>query len=132
MEVSMRKLFCVLACGLAVGVAGLSGSRAALQEKKEASNKEKVIGAWESTKSGSGIPPGSIFEFTKDGKLKIKIKQDGKEVAVEGTYTVDGDVITSAGPKGEKPDKNKIKKLTDTELITVDEQGKVDEFKRKK
>src|SRR5271170_2206230 len=122
MEVSMGKLLCVLSCGLVAGIVGLGTcAHAELQEKKEASNKEKVVGVWEVTKSASGIPVGSVYEFTNDGKLKIKIKPEGKDEGnVEGTYSVDGDTITSAGPKGENSDKNKIKKLTDSELITVD------------
>jgi uncharacterized protein (TIGR03066 family) len=128
----MRKLLCVVACSFAVGVVGFGDSRSSLAQQKDKPNKEKIIGVWEVAKSGSGIPPGSIFEFTKDGKLKITIKADGKEVMVEGTYSVDGDTISSAGPKGENSDKNKIKKLTETELVTEDEKGKVDEFKKKK
>jgi len=129
----MRRSLCFLVCGLSLGIVGIGGaSLADDKDKKEVPNKDKVIGIWEVTKSGSGIPPGATFEFTKDGKLKVTIKADGKEVTVEGTYKVEGDTITSAGPKGEKPDKNKIKKLTDTELVTEDEKGKVDEFKKKK
>jgi len=131
----MRWFRCGLLCCLAVGFIGLATSSPSFAQAKKddkASNKEKILGSWEVTKSGSGIPPGSIFEFTKDGKLKITVKADGKEVTVEGTYSVEGDTITSAGPKGEKADKNKIKKLTATELVTEDEKGKVDEFKKKK
>jgi uncharacterized protein (TIGR03066 family) len=127
----MRWFHRSLLCWLALAIVGFAGSSLIGQEKKEKSNKEKLVGVWEVTKSASGIPAGAVFEFTKDGKLKISFKADGKDVNVEGTYTVDGDTISSAGPKGEKPDKNKIKKLTDTELITEDEKGKVDEFKKK-
>jgi uncharacterized protein (TIGR03066 family) len=129
----MRGLLWVLVCGLTLGFVGVGGSSLADdKDKKEAPNQEKLIGIWEVTKPGSGIPMGATFELTKDGKLKVTIKVEGKEVTVEGTYKVEGDTVTFAGPKGEKPDKYKIKKLTDTEFVTEDEKGKVDEFKKKK
>lgn len=112
------------------------------EPKKELSNKEKILGTWEPVKPKAGEP--DSIAFLPDGKMKVMAKDDkGKPVTVEGTYTVDGDKITSAphGPDGKPlkgPDGKEMKetatitKLTDTELVTKDEKGKTDEFKKKK
>jgi uncharacterized protein (TIGR03066 family) len=131
--------------GLAVGLAGCSGSSTgntkntqastkAPEPAKEASNKDKIVGTWEVTKS-KDAPPGSTLEFTKDGKMKMTATVEGKPVTMEATYTVDGDKITNVmkTPDGkEAKETATITKLTDTELVTKDEKGKIDEFKRKK
>ena len=110
--------------------------------KKEATNKEKIVGTWEPAKSKEGDP--DSIEFTADGKMKVTGKDDkGKPIAIGGTYTVEGDKITSVphgpddkpmkGPDGkEMKETATITKLTDTELVTKDEKGKTDEFKKKK
>ncbi len=109
---------------------------------KPKANKDKIVGVWEFVKSSdpeSAPPSGTTMEFAKDGKLKIVIKIDGKELPIpEGKYQVDGDTltVTMAGPDGkEKPEKSKITKLTDTEFVLVDDsKGKqeVIELKKKK
>jgi len=130
MEVAMFRSVCVLVCGVALGFIGLACNApvAEQKEKKELSNKDKLIGAWELTKAGNGFSPGAIFEFTKDGKLIITLA--GDKDSMVGSYSVDGDTITR--PEGQDPYKKTIKKLTETELVTEDESGQVDEFKRKK
>ena len=68
------------------------------------------------------LPEGSkwAYELKLDGYRALAIKAGGKEDKLEGTYSVDGDKIESVGPKGEK-ETIKIKKLTDTELVTESE-----------
>ncbi|HTU18619.1 MAG TPA: lipocalin family protein [Gemmataceae bacterium] len=114
------------------------------EAKPAASNKDKIVGTWELTKGGGEMPPGAIIELTKDGKMKISVKDPkGQTQTMDGTYTVDGDkLITGPLDKDGKPIKGKdgkemkdtmtILKLTDTELVTKDEKGKTDEFKKKK
>ena len=111
-------------------VLALAGSSFA--EEKKDSNKTKLVGVWEVTKS-EGAPPGSTVEFTKDGKMIVTMKVDDKPVKVEGTYAVEGDSIKSNLKVNDKEMKEtvKIKKLTDKELVTLDEKGKTDEFKKK-
>lgn len=130
---------------LAVGLAGCGGastgntkntqtSGKAPEPEKRASNKDKLVGTWEVTKS-KDAPPGATLEFTKDGKVKMTAMVEGKSMTMESTYTVDGDKITNVtkGPDGkEKKEIATITKLTDTELITKDEKGDLDEFKKKK
>jgi uncharacterized protein (TIGR03066 family) len=98
--------------------------------KKEPSNNEKIVGVWEVTKSADA-PPGAVFEFTKDGKMKISFKANDKDMSMEMNYKVEGDTITATGPDG-KAEPAKIKKLTDSELAIEDAKGKVDEYKKKK
>ena len=56
---------------------------------------------------------------------------------MEGAYKLDGDKLTVTLRTPEEKDKEltdtvTITKLTDKELITKDQKGKVDEFKKKK
>jgi uncharacterized protein (TIGR03066 family) len=102
--------------------------------KKEASNQEKLLGTWVVAKS-KGAPPGATLEFTKDNKMKMTVKQDGKEQSMDATYVVEGNKIITTmklPPDGkEKKETATIEKLTDTELVTKDEKGETDEFKKK-
>jgi uncharacterized protein (TIGR03066 family) len=99
--------------------------------KKEPTNKEKIIGTWELTKSAApDAPPGVTYEFTKDGKFKVTAKINGKEGGYERTYTVDADKINLGG-EGD-PKSAKIKKLTETILVLDYGDGATDELKRKK
>jgi len=98
--------------------------------KKELTNKEKIIGTWELTKTDTpDVPPGVTFEFTKDGKFKVAAKINGQEGGYERTYTVDGDQINM---KPGDPKTARIKKLTDAILVIEYDDGATDELKRKK
>jgi uncharacterized protein (TIGR03066 family) len=101
----------------------------AAEEKKEPSNKEKLIGTWEVTKSADA-PAGTTIEFTKDGKFKVTAKVDGKEGGYERTYTVDEDTINFGGDGD--PKTAMIKKLTETILVLDYGDGATDELKRYK
>jgi uncharacterized protein (TIGR03066 family) len=106
---------------LSVTVVGVAGT----------DNAKKIVGVWEVVK-GEGAPPGSTVEFTKDGKLKVQAKVGDKEFKIDGTYKVEGEKLmvklTFEGKTVEET--NKIKKLTEKELLLEDEKGKVEEFKR--
>lgn len=124
----MRSLHVVLVGCLFLGLVAVAQGA----DKKEPTNKEKIVGVWEPTK-GDSLPKGATIEFTKDGKLKIAIKVEGKTITADGTYTVDGDKLTTVlkDEGKEKKETVKIKKLTDKELVTEDSKGMVDEFKKK-
>ncbi len=114
----------VLALGLVAGV------RAA-----DKIDKDKLVGSWEVTKADEGGPPaGTVLVFDKYGKMKITHKKDGKETTDEGTYTIDGDKMTVTVKQDGKENKHMvtIKKLTDTEMVAENEQGKKIECKKKK
>jgi uncharacterized protein (TIGR03066 family) len=77
------------------------------------------------TKPGEGGKPpvGTTIEYTKDGKMKMKGKADGKEFVFEGTYVVEGNKLTGIMKTSDREEKGTltIKKLTDKELVTEDE-----------
>jgi uncharacterized protein (TIGR03066 family) len=94
-----------------------------------------IIGKWEVTKADDGtLPVGSIVEFTKDGKFISREKLDAKDVTFEGTYKVEGDKFDLDLKAGDQSIKVSITitKLTDDELHTKNDDGKVVEVKRKK
>jgi uncharacterized protein (TIGR03066 family) len=119
---------------VAVLVAGLFGSLRA--EEKKPDNKTLIVGVWELTKAGEGAKPpvGTTMEYTKDGKIKMTGKADGKEFVFDGTYVVEGNKLTGTMKTSDREEKGTltIKRLTDKELVTEDEAGRVLEFKRKK
>lgn len=110
-----------------------SGGRSSSVTPTAASNAEKIIGMWEVTKGE--MPPGSTVEFGKDGKMKMTMKVPGGKppVSMEATYKVEGDTIKSTMKAGgmEKTETLKIKELTDSKLVTLDEKNTTDEFKKK-
>jgi uncharacterized protein (TIGR03066 family) len=95
---------------------------------------KKLIGVWELSKADNS-PPGAVtVEFTKDNKLKLRIKANDKELKIDGTYELkDNDIVSMLTFEGQtKTETNKIKKLTEKELVIEDEKGKVEEYKRAK
>jgi uncharacterized protein (TIGR03066 family) len=122
----MKKLLAI------ASVLFLGFASAAVAADKADASKEKLVGVWEAAKGD--LPKGSTVEFTKDGKIKIEVKAEGKSHSEEGAYELDGNTIktTHKGKDGKEVKESlKIKKLTDEQLVTEDEKGKVDEFKRK-
>jgi uncharacterized protein (TIGR03066 family) len=108
---------------------------AALVRAEEKVDGAKLVGKWEATKADPGtIPVGSTVEFTAKNTMKVVHKADGKEIIGEGTYKVDGDKFAFELKIGDNTTKKTItiKKLTDTELMTADEQGKSITFKKVK
>jgi uncharacterized protein (TIGR03066 family) len=120
----------MLRIGLAaVLLLGVSTARA--DDKKDL-DKDRLVGVWEVTK-GESLPVGTTAEFTKDGKLKIVIKDKGQTITIEGTYKIDGQAFKSTLKFGDKENTELIKvpTLTDKELVLVDEKGQKDTFKKK-
>jgi uncharacterized protein (TIGR03066 family) len=127
-EASMKLLSVVVA---SCCVFGVSGARA---EDKKDSNAEKIVGIWEVTK-GESLPVGSTLDLTKDGKLKLVVKQGDKAITVEGTYKVEGNdfKVTMKGPGGKEASEiMQIMKLTDKELVIFDTHKQTDIFKKTK
>jgi|SRR4051812_35893745 len=117
--------------------AGLAAGLRADDKKAEGKTDDyaaKAVGLWEVSK-GESLPAASTLELTKDGRLTLVVKRGGQPLRVEGTYKVKGDAMTvkMKGPDGgEHEETMKITKLTDDELVTLDDQKKTDTFKRKK
>lgn len=123
----MKRLFAVV---LGVAVFGVAGFSPAADDD----NAKKLVGTWEITKSGSDLPAGSVIEFTKDGKLNVTLKLDGKDEKIAGTYKVQKEQLMVTLKAGEETidETVTIKKLTDDALVIEDKDKKVDEFKKKK
>lgn len=106
-------------------VLAFGGALAADDKKDEKIDPAKLVGGW-------CVPPlndTALLEFTKDGKVKIKLFQN-----LEGTYKVSGSKLTMKLKVGlgEEEMAYTITKLTDTELVTKDKDGKEEKFERLK
>jgi uncharacterized protein (TIGR03066 family) len=128
-----------VACVAAALAAGASADdkKDGKDKDKVSKAKEKIVGVWEI--QAKGAPPGATptMEFTKDGKLTLIAKAGDKEFKVEGTYTVEDDKLTTTlkppmGGGKEFKQTWTITKLTDTDLETKDDKGKVTQFTKKK
>jgi uncharacterized protein (TIGR03066 family) len=116
---------------LGAAVMGLGGFAAADEKDDYA---KKIIGKWEITKTEGDEPIGTLVEFTKDGKLSITLKADGKEIKIDGTYKVEKDKLTTEATVSGKTEKDvdTIKKLTDDELQIENKDKKTITLKKKK
>src|SRR5262249_54546539 len=131
-EVVMNALRLPAAFLTVLAVVMLAAAPARAAEK--ATNKDKIVGTWEVVKSESDVAVGDTIEFTKDGKININAKVDGKAMMFKGTYAVDGDKLTvtiKIDDNNEHKETMTIKTLTDKSLVTVDDKKKTDEFKKK-
>jgi uncharacterized protein (TIGR03066 family) len=113
----------VIVCVLSLGVRA--------DDKKDYS--KQVIGVWEVVKADpDSLPVGAVVDMAKDGKLKVTMKEDKKEVTHEGTYKLDGDKIMVTLKMNDQEIKHTvtIKKISDTEM-TTEHDGKTVQFKKK-
>jgi uncharacterized protein (TIGR03066 family) len=120
--------------GLWVVSGSAPSSAAPAPPRREATNQEKVVGAWELTKSASGEPIGATLVFTPEGRIKLSATVEGKAVNLDGTYAVDGDTLTVTWKVTGADDfkvTTTITKLTETALVTRDDRGKLNEYKKK-
>jgi uncharacterized protein (TIGR03066 family) len=83
---------------------------------------KQLVGKW-ALKRDAGK---TVIEFTKDGKVTVAMVVNDMEMKLEGTYKLDGKKLIISVKAGEKEVERTrtIFDLTDTELITTDEQGK--------
>lgn len=102
-------------------------------DDKKAVDKDKLVGKWKVIKA-EGVPPGTIVEFTKDGKMKISIEMDGMKLDLDGTYKVEGDKLHTAMKLGDKEEKDidTIKTLTADKLSIIDKEGKAADLEKVK
>ena len=84
---------------------------------------EKLVGKWDAT---TGPIKGAVFEFGKDGKLKLTVKMGDNTAKLEGKYKVaSADIIelTFKGPD-DKEKTDKVKYKFDKEDVTlIDPEG---------
>jgi|GEM_PF-4915977 len=127
----------MLSCLAILGLA-ISASAAPKEDKKKPGkddNATKLVGKWAPVAANKKLATNLMEVFTKDGKYTMGDPKL-KEGLVEGTYKVEGDVVTIT----KKIDKEgtatstqqrTIKKITDTE-IEFSFGGKIVHYKRLK
>lgn len=113
----------ILGCAAVLALAWVTTAQEKKDEKFDA---KKLIGKWETTDKKAVV----LIEFAADGKLSVS----SGEVKAEGNYKLEGDKldVTLKFLGEEHKEKLTVKKLTDTELETVDSKGKSETLKRKK
>jgi uncharacterized protein (TIGR03066 family) len=123
----------------ATSLAALTVSVSALAQAPEPKDTEKkLLGKWQLVKSSKGdLPSGLVatIHFEKDNKVKMHIELADKKQDVSATWKLDGMKLTveyTDGPPKGKTETMTIKKLTDEELVTVDEKDVTEEFKKVK
>jgi uncharacterized protein (TIGR03066 family) len=119
--------------GVAAVVVVLSASARAEDDKVDYA--KLIVGKWEVSKAvEGGAPVGSLIEFTKDGKLKASIKTGDEPLMLEGTYKVVKDTFVMTLKMGDEEMTKTITitKISDKEMSTKSEDGKVVELKKKK
>src|SRR5262245_56404390 len=134
-----RCLMRLLLASLATICALTAGAHSAPAPKDKTTG-EKLLGTWKLVRSGQPIPEGTTYfvEFTKDGKMSLRIQSTRKEVeetVLKGTYKLDSDEIdyTRDLPDGgKKQEVLTIRKLTENELVTTDPDDIKEEFERVK
>jgi uncharacterized protein (TIGR03066 family) len=116
----------------------LTVSVSALAQEKDPKDAGKLVGKWKLVKSSKGdLPAGlsAVIQFDKDGKFKTLIELGDKKQEGSGTWKLDGKKLTvefTDGPQKGKKETNEVKKLTDDELVTVDDEQVTEEFKKAK
>lgn len=128
----MKMLGVVLA---GIALVGLAAPARAQEKADKADNKKLIVGKWEAVKADEDtLPVGAVVEHTADGKLKVTVKEGGKEEVINGTYTVEGETVNLVFTLGGKEEKKKlsIKKLNETEYVASDEKDRSATFKRVK
>jgi uncharacterized protein (TIGR03066 family) len=97
---------------------------------------KQLVGKWEATKVDEGVKlaKGAIVEFAADGKLKVTHKDGDTEKKSEGTYTIVPHGFTYVIKGADRDVKGKIivKKISDTEMLTENDEGKAATLKRVK
>jgi uncharacterized protein (TIGR03066 family) len=112
----------VLVCGLVVLTGGMTAADDNLATK--------LLGKWELKQASAKSR--ILIEFVKDGKMSMTVEDSGKSKTAEGVYKLEGDKLTIALKTGAKDDTQRltVKKVTDAELVTVDEKGEEETLRR--
>jgi uncharacterized protein (TIGR03066 family) len=104
----------------------------AADDNEKPDNAKLLVGKWEVTRGDKELPVGSVVEFSKDGKMKITIKEKDN---IDAVYKVEGDKIQftlKTGDTEEKKDPLTIKKISEKELVVETKKGQSYEFKQVK
>lgn len=119
----------LLGCTLVMAAcSGLSAD----DKKGEKIDAKLLVGKW--SPKGDKAPVPMTLEFTKDGKVSLVAGPEGKEERSEGTYTLEGNKLSLKMKLGDREEAQTVtvSKLTDTDLVGANEQGKERAFVRVK
>jgi uncharacterized protein (TIGR03066 family) len=110
------------------------------QDKKEKTTAELFLGKWKLKKTSQPLPPGfeGTLEVKEKGVMILTMSNDGKTQKLEGKWDLVGEKGKETKvktfikiPSGKEVEETlKLEKLTDKELIMVDEADKKDIFER--
>jgi uncharacterized protein (TIGR03066 family) len=115
----------LILCMLAVGI----------RANDEKDNPKRVVGQWKVVKATPGtFPLGTVLDLSKDAKVKVIGKRDGKEFIHAGTYEVDGaTIIITVKVAGEEQKHTlTITKISETDMVTNHGGGGTIEFNKEK
>ena len=117
-------------CQLLVSVLLLAPSPSLVEDKIDG---KLLIGKWEAEKPPEGVEK-AVVEYLKDGKLSVEVEAQGQKHKFEGTYKLEGDKLNvKIDINGtEQEQKRIIAKLTDTELVTTDDEKMERKYKKVK
>lgn len=119
--------------GMLLAAVTLAGSGASARAEEKADARKLLVGRWEAVKvDPNSLPLASVVELTRDGKVKVNGKTETKEINHEGTYVVEGNsfTVTMKAEGKEGSFKIKINKISESEMDTVNEEGKKVLFRR--
>ena len=117
-------------CQLLVSLLLLSPSPSLVEDKIDG---KLLIGKWEAEKPPEGVEK-AVVEYLKDGKLSVEVEAQGQKHKFEGTYKLEGNKLNvKIDINGnEQEQKRIIAKLTDTELVTMDDEKMERKYKKVK
>jgi uncharacterized protein (TIGR03066 family) len=103
-----------------------------LNAAKQTTKEPSIVGVWQLTKGDKAVIGELTLECTAHQTVKVSGKA-GNAFVMHGTYEIAGDslLIILRHEGHTESTQDKIKKLTATELILEDEQGRIEEYKRK-
>jgi uncharacterized protein (TIGR03066 family) len=104
-----------------------------LQPAKQNTKESSIVGVWQLTKGDKGNVGELTLECTAERTVKVSGGKPGAAFVMLGNYEITGDnlLIILRHEGHNESTQDKIKKLTATELILEDEQGRIEEYKRK-
>ncbi len=117
-------------CQLLVSVLLLAPSHSLVEDKIDG---KLLLGKWEAEKPPEGVEK-AVVEYLKDGKLSVEVEAQGQKHKFEGTYKLEGDKLNiKIDINGtEQEQKRIVVKLTDTELVTTDDEKAERKYKKVK
>jgi uncharacterized protein (TIGR03066 family) len=125
----MRRWQAIVAvCVLGACVACVRGD----DTKKEDSYKDLIVATWVPAGARGKAAQSISLEFTKDGNVSYTFPQRGGQSAtLNGSFTIKGKKlqVTWQSNGRKTPQAFKISKLTEKDLVLVDQQGQTRKYK---